>query len=224
MDNIKLDDGWKNELYEEFKLPYMIKLKNFLIEEKKTKIIYPENKNIFRALNETKINNTKVVILSQDPYHGQGQANGLAFSVNEGIELPPTLKNIYKELHNDLNIFPSKNGCLKSWAQQGVLLLNTILTVEKNKPLSHINKGWEFFTDKIIHILNRKNKMIIFVLWGYHSNKKKILINNKKHIIISSSHPSPYSAHKGFFNSSPFSKINFFLDNINEKKINWEIK
>ncbi|QQG46935.1 MAG: uracil-DNA glycosylase [Candidatus Azosocius agrarius] len=224
MNNINLEIGWKNELYEEFKSSYMIGLKKFLIEEKKSKIIYPQNKNIFRAFNETPLNNVKVVIISQDPYHGKNQANGLAFSVNEGINLPPTLINIYKELYNDLKISQSKSGYLLPWAKQGVLLLNSILTVEENKPLSHAHKGWEIFTDKAISILNKNNKPIIFLLWGYFSNKKTYLINCNKHIIISSSHPSPYSANKSFFNSKPFSKVNFYLKKLNQPVIDWKIK
>lgn len=192
--------------------------------KKKKKIIYPLNQNIFKALNETNINDVRIVILSQDPYHGKNQANGLAFSVNKGIKLPPTLINIYKELYNDLKILPSNNGDLTCWAKQGILLLNSILTVEQNKPLSHANKGWEIFTNKIIHILNKRNKQIIFLLWGYYSNKKKSIIDNKKHIIISSSHPSPYSANEGFFNSRPFSRINSYLLKQNQKLIDWEIK
>ena len=223
MINIKLETGWKKELYEEFKLPYMIKLKNFLIEEKKNKIIHPKNENIFRAFNETPFDKVKVVILSQDTYHGNNQANGLAFSVDKKIKLPPTLINIYKELYNDLKILQPSNGFLQSWANQGVLLLNSILTVQHKKPLSHSNIGWEIFTNKAISSLNKKNDSIIFLLWGHYSNQKKKLINEKKHIIISSSHPSPYSANKGFFNSKPFSKTNIQLKKLGKKEINLQI-
>lgn len=220
---INLIDSWKFYLFSEFSKDYMIKLKKFLIEEKKHKIIYPENRVIFNAFNLTSINNVKVVILGQDPYSGYGQAHGLAFSVLSGVSIPPSLKNIYIELYNDLGIDVSKNGCLDAWAKQGVFLLNSILTVEKNKPLSHKDNGWEIFTDRVICLLDEVFGGIVFILWGKYAQNKCKYINLNKHFVLASSHPSPLSADKGFFYSRPFSKTNNYLKKIGKSEIDWRI-
>ena len=179
--------------------------------EYSTKTCYPKYENIFNALKMTPYENVKVVIIGQDPYHGEGQAHGLSFSVQKGIAKPPSLQNIFKELENDLNIPINENGDLTKWAKEGVLLLNSILTVEKGKPLSHKDYGWQLLTDHIIKILNKKNTPIVFILWGSFARSKKTLITNSKHLIIESAHPSPLSAYNGFFGSKPFSKTNNFL-------------
>ena len=180
--------------------------------------------DIFNALHYTPYNKVKVVILGQDPYHGPNQAHGLSFSVKPEVQTPPSLKNIFKELNTDLNCFIPNNGFLESWAMQGVLLLNTVLTVRANCPNSHKGIGWETFTNKIISSLNERHEPIVFILWGSNAQKKEELITNPKHFIIKSAHPSPLSAHRGFFGSKPFSKTNDFLNSINEKPINWQIQ
>lgn len=186
------------------------------------KVIYPEYKNIFKALELTPYEKVKVVIIGQDPYHGEGEANGLAFSLNENVKITPSLRNIFKELKNDLNV-DKTNKDLSSWAEQGVLLLNTILTVEKDKPLSHKNIGWENITDYLIkHISDNKNN-VVFVLWGNNAIKKECLIDNNKHLIIKSVHPSPLSASRGFFGSKPFSKTNDYLKKNNQSVIDWSL-
>lgn len=190
----------------------------------KEKEIYPPKDLIFEALKSTSFKNTKAVILGQDPYHGEKEANGLSFSVNKDIKIPPSLRNIYLELNKDLNIPIPNHGDLSSWAKEGVLLLNSVLTVEKDKAASHRNKGWELFTDYVIKVLNEKEEPIVFILWGNYARSKKIFINNKKHLIIESTHPSPFSANNGFFGSRPFSKTNNFLKKNNLQEINWEIK
>jgi uracil-DNA glycosylase len=190
----------------------------------KEKEIYPPKDLIFEALKSTSFKNTKVVILGQDPYHGEKEANGLSFSVNKDIKIPPSLRNIYLELSNDLNIPIPNHGDLSSWAKEGVLLLNSVLTVEKDKAASHRNKGWELFTDYVIKVLNEKEEPIVFILWGNYARSKKKFINNKKHLIIESTHPSPFSANNGFFGSRPFSKTNNFLKKNNLQEINWEIR
>ncbi|HFL8824176.1 MAG TPA: uracil-DNA glycosylase [Candidatus Azoamicus sp. OHIO1] len=219
-----LDGTWREKLLEEFSKSYMIELEKFLfIEKENNKIIYPHDDCIFNCFAFTKFDNVKVVILGQDPYSGENQAHGLSFSVLPGIRIPMSLKNIYKELYYDLNIQPSKSGCLIDWSKQGVLLLNSILTVEKSKPQSHANIGWEFFTDKVIEILSSLDKRIIFVLWGNYAISKVKNIDLNKHFIIKSSHPSPYSANNGFFGTRPFSKINNYLKFIGESIIDWRI-
>ncbi len=224
MSEIKLEKSWLEYLKAEFKKSYMKDLSIFLKSEKlNKKTIYPPGSKIFNALNLTPFQKVKVVILGQDPYHGKNQANGLSFSVENGIKIPPSLQNIFKELHSDLNISPSKNGDLSNWAKQGVLLLNTILTVEASKPSSHSNKGWELFTDKILKILSLKKENLVFILWGKKAQEKTLLINEKKNKIIKSTHPSPYSANNGFFGSKPFSKTNSFLESKNIDKINWKL-
>ena len=220
METIKND--WHKILNDEFKKPYYLNLKNFLQKEYDNKIIYPPKEDIFKALELTSYKDTKVIILGQDPYHEKNQAQGLAFSVNENVKIPPSLKNIYKELKNDLNCYIPNNGNLTKWAKQGILLLNDILTVEEHKALSHKNKGWEIFTLEIIKKLNEKEKPLVFILWGNNAIKKEKYINNK-HLIIKSAHPSPLSVNKGFFNSKPFSKTNDFLIKNNLKPIDWQI-
>jgi len=195
-----------------------------IIDEKYEKnIIYPEKHNIFNALKLTSYCNTKVVIVGQDPYHGVGEAHGLSFSVQKGIKIPPSLQNIYKELYEDLGITPHNEGDLTKWAKQGVLLLNSVLTVEKDKPASHRNLGWELLTDYIIKILNNKNDPVVFILWGNFAKEKKKFITNSNHLVITSPHPSPFSARNGFFGSKPFSKTNKFLINNKIKPIDWKL-
>jgi len=219
----KLEKSWLSFLGKDINKTYIKNISDFIEKESKNKKIYPEKKNIFNCFYFTPVQNVKVVILGQDPYCKEGQANGLAFSVSHKVELPGSLRNIYKELYYDLGIPISNNGYLISWAKQGVLLLNSILTVEKNKPKSHANIGWESFTDNIIKILSKIDKRIIFVFWGKHANDKKKFINLKKNILFESSHPSPLSANKGFFGSRPFSKINMCLKLMKQKQINWKI-
>ena len=225
MGKINLESSWLKILNDEFEKPYMKNLSIFLNSEKKekNKIIYPPGSKIFNALNLTPFTSVKVIILGQDPYHGQNQANGLSFSVEIGNKIPPSLQNIFKELNSDLNILPSQHGDLSNWAKQGVLLLNTILTVESSKPSSHSNKGWEIFTDKILHSLSSLKENLVFILWGKKAQEKISLIDETKHKILKSPHPSPYSANNGFFGSQPFSKTNFFLESKNIDKINWKL-
>lgn len=196
---------------------------NKVKEEYKTKTIYPSFNNVFKALELTPYKNVKAVIIGQDPYHGEGEANGLCFSVNKDIKQPPSLRNIFKELKSDLNIEATSND-LSSWAKEGVLLLNSCLTVIKDKPNSHKDIGWQFFTDNIISKLNERKEPIVFILWETMLKTKKKLITNKNHLIIESSHPSPLGAYKSFFNSKPFSKTNNFLIKNNIEPINWNIK
>ena len=192
-------------------------------KEYQNKIIYPKKENIYNALKLTPYENVKVVIVGQDPYHGENEAHGLSFSVQRGIKLPPSLKNIYKEISNDLNIVEPNCGDLTSWAKEGVLLLNSVLTVEKDKPASHTKIGWNKYTDYIIQKINEKEKPVVFILWGNFAKTKKELITNPKHLIITSAHPSPFSARNGFFGSKPFSKTNEFLKENNIKPINWQL-
>ena len=219
-----LKNDWKDLLDDEFNKEYYQTLRNFLITEYKTRTIYPDKYDIFNALHFTPYKNIKVVILGQDPYHGPGQAHGLSFSVNPGIKIPPSLLNIYKELNSDLGCYIPNNGYLKKWADQGVLLLNTSLTVRAGAANSHKNIGWEVFTDKIISLVNEKEDPVVFLLWGNNAIKKKNLITNKKHLILTSVHPSPLSASRGFFGSKPFSKINNFLISVNKNPIDWQIE
>lgn len=215
-----INKKWDVILANEFKKPYFKELGIFVKDEYKRKIIYPKYSNIFNALRYTDYDEVKVVILGQDPYHGENEAHGLSFSVMDNVPRPPSLVNIFKELENDLNIRKQGNN-LESWARQGVLLLNSIMTVEKDRPLSHKNKGWEIFTDNIISLLNKREKPVVFVLWGSYARSKKELITNNRHYIIESVHPSPLSANRGFFGSKPFSKINNFLEKNNIEKIKW---
>lgn len=219
-----LKNDWKNILDDEFNKEYYQKLRTFLTNEYRTKVIYPDKYDIFNALHFTPYKDVKVVILGQDPYHGAGQAHGLSFSVNPNIKVPPSLLNIYKELNSDLGCYIPNNGYLKKWSDQGVLLLNTSLTVRAGEANSHQKIGWEIFTDKIISLINEKEDPVVFLLWGNNAIKKKNLITNKKHLILTSVHPSPLSASRGFFGSKPFSKINNFLISVNKKPIDWQIE
>ena len=219
-----LGNDWDNLLKEEMEKEYFTKLINFVNEEYKNKTIYPKKSEIFNAFRHTSYKDTKVVILGQDPYHGENEAEGLSFSVKTGIRKPPSLNNIYKELHDDLNIPICENGSLLKWTEEGVLLLNSVLTVEKDKPASHQGLGWEQFTDAVIKKINEKDTPVVFILWGNYARKKKNLITNKKHLVIESAHPSPFSARNGFFGSKPFSKTNDFLRKNNIKEIDWNLK
>lgn len=218
-----LKNDWATYLEQEFRKPYYLQLREFLIEEYRTKTIFPDKYDIFNALHYTPLADTKVVILGQDPYHGPGQAHGLSFSVKEGVSTPPSLQNMFKELQDDLGCFIPNNGHLLTWAQQGVLLLNTVLTVRAHEANSHKNRGWESFTDKVIETINRKNEPVVFLLWGSHAQKKAELITNRQHTLIRSPHPSPLSAHRGFFGSRPFSRANEFLRNMGLQEIDWQI-
>lgn len=220
---INLQNDWDNLLKEEFKKDYYIKLREFLIEEYKNKTIYPNKYNIFEALKHTSYKDTKVLILGQDPYHGENQAHGLAFSVQPGVKTPPSLLNMYKELRDDLGCFIPNNGYLIPWADQGVLLLNTALTVRAGEANSHQKKGWEIFTDEIIKKLNEREDPVIFVLWGGNARKKKVFIDSKRHYILEAPHPSPLSAHRGFFGCKHFSKINDILISLGKEPIDWQI-
>ncbi len=225
MSEIKLESSWKRRLQDEFSKDYMQNLKRFLIQEKNNrKIIYPKGSEYFRALDLTAFEKVKVVILGQDPYHGPQQAHGLSFSVLPNVRIPPSLANIYKELHADLGISPPNHGFLEYWAKQGVLLLNSVLTVESHRAGSHQNKGWEIFTDTIIHRLNQELNHLVFILWGSYAQKKGAFIDPNKHLIIKSVHPSPLSAHRGFFGSRPFSKANAYLQQHNKKMIDWRLR
>ena len=215
---------WDTVLDSEYHKDYFANIVKFVNKVYKEKTIFPPKARILSALDITDYNDVKVVILGQDPYHGIGEANGLAFSVNDGIKIPPSLKNIYKELHDDLGIEIPNTGNLESWAKEGVLLLNSVLTVEKDKPASHKNIGWETFTDSIIKKLNERDKPIVFILWGNFAKSKKELITNPKHLVLASSHPSPFSVNYGFFGSKPFSKTNEFLRKNGIKEIDWTIK
>lgn len=222
--NFQLEKSWEQHLGDEFKKPYMEKLLTFLEEEKKAgKIIYPAEKQIFEAFRLTPFDKVKVVILGQDPYHGEGQAHGLCFSVNKNIKIPPSLVNIYKELQSDLGIDIPTHGCLESWAKQGVLLLNTVLTVEDGKAGSHHKRGWETFTDKVIEVLNRDKENLVFILWGSPAHKKAQHVDEKKHFILRSVHPSPLSVYRGFMGSKPFSQTNAYLKLHKIPEINWNV-
>lgn len=192
-------------------------------EKYNNSVVYPPKNYIFNALKLTSYKNTKVVIVGQDPYHGEGEAHGLSFSVQKGIKIPPSLQNIYKELESDLGIKPALDGDLTKWASEGVLLLNAVLTVEKDKPASHRNLGWELLTDYIIKALNEKDEPVVFILWGNFAKDKKKYITNPRHLVIMSTHPSPFSAYNGFFGSRPFSKTNKFLIKNNIKPIDWKL-
>ena len=220
---IKLPKGWLNLLESEFSKKYMSDIKTFLYSEySNNKIIYPSKSLIFNAFNLCDFEEVKVIILGQDPYHGPDQAHGLSFSVRKNIPFPPSLKNIIKELENDIGVkFQQNDGNLSKWAKQGVFLLNTTLTVEKSNPLSHSKIGWELFTDKVIELLSEKKQNLVFILWGKHAQAKNQIIDNSKHLVISSTHPSPLSAHRGFFGSKPFSQTNKFLISKNINEINW---
>lgn len=218
-----LKNDWAPLLEEEFQKPYYLELRRFLKEEYGSKIIYPDKYDIFNALHLTPYAEAKVVILGQDPYHGPGQAHGLSFSVKPGVSAPPSLQNIFKELQDDLGCYIPNNGYLVKWAEQGVLMLNTVLTVRQSAPNSHKGMGWETFTDKVIATLNEREKPVVFILWGKHAQEKRELITSNRHCIIASPHPSPFSSHRGFFGSKPFSRANQFLRSIGSNEIDWQI-
>ncbi|HEY8401095.1 MAG TPA: uracil-DNA glycosylase [Cytophagaceae bacterium] len=218
---VQIEESWKRHLKDEFSKEYFQNLIAFVKQEKKAYTIYPPGKLIFNAFEHCTFDNVKVVILGQDPYHGPGQANGLAFSVNDGIKPPPSLVNIFKEIKNDLGTEVPKSGNLERWADQGVLLLNATLTVRANSPGSHQNKGWEQFTDAIIQVISREKENLVFILWGAYAQKKEALIDRSKHLILKSPHPSPFSADRGFFGSKPFSKANEYLKQHGKEPINW---
>ena len=219
--DVTINNAWKELLFNEFSEPYFIDLVTFLKKEYKGETVYPQEDLIFNAFNTCSLENLKVVIIGQDPYHGEGQANGLSFSVNHSIKLPPSLQNIYKELKTDVNAELPFSGNLERWAQQGILLLNATLTVRAKEPGSHQKKGWEKFTNAVIQSISDKKENVVFILWGAYAQKKGLIIDNKKHFIIKSAHPSPFSAHKGFFGSKPFSQTNTYLDSRSNKKISW---
>ncbi|SDK92521.1 uracil-DNA glycosylase [Natronincola ferrireducens] len=218
-----LKNDWAPLLEEEFGKDYYLKLRDFLIKEYTTKTIYPDKYDIYNALHLTPYKEVRVVILGQDPYHGPGQAHGLSFSVKPGVKQPPSLQNIFKELQKDLGHTIPNNGYLVEWAKQGVLMLNTVLTVRQGEPNSHKGIGWELFTDRVIGLLNDREKPIVFILWGKNAQEKENLITSPQHYIIKAPHPSPFSANRGFFGSKPFSKTNSFLKEIGSEEINWQI-
>ena len=210
--NVKLEASWKELLKEEFDKPYFKNLTDFVRSEYQKSTVYPPAKFIFNALDSLPVDEVKVVIIGQDPYHGPGQAHGLSFSVPNGVTPPPSLKNIYKELQSDLGVKPKTSGNLESWVEQGVLLLNATLTVRANQPASHQNQGWELFTDAIIHRLANQKENLVFILWGNYAQKKGSFIDTNRHLVIKSPHPSPFSAYSGFFGSRPFSQTNTFFN------------
>lgn len=221
---MELEPSWNAVIGNEFQQSYMQTLRQFLVAEKAAKkVIYPKSADVFSAFQYTPLEDVKVVILGQDPYHGPHQAHGLCFSVLPEVAIPPSLQNIYKELKADLGIEPAKHGCLIAWAKQGVLLLNSVLTVERGKAASHQGKGWEKFTDRVIQILNDQPRPIAFVLWGAYAQRKGEVIDAHKHLVIKTVHPSPLSAHRGFLGSRPFSKINAFLEKTGQTPIDWLI-
>ena len=223
-DAIKLDDSWKVPLTGEFAEPYMQSLRSFLVAEKAAgKRIFPKGSEWFRALDLAPLDQVRVVILGQDPYHGSGQAHGLCFSVRPDVRIPPSLVNIYKELESDLRIPPARHGLLEHWAQQGVLLLNSVLTVEMARAASHQGRGWERFTDAIIRLVNAKADPVVFMLWGNYAQKKAAFVDSSRHLILKAAHPSPLSAHNGFFGCKHFSKANAFLAENGMKPIDWTL-
>ncbi len=221
---VYIGNDWDNVLEGEFEKDYYKKLEEFLEAEYREHTVYPPKENLFNALKFSSYEDTKVVILGQDPYHEPNQAHGLCFSVNKGVKVPPSLVNIYKEIQSDLGLIPPNHGCLEDWARQGVLLLNTVLTVRRGEANSHKGKGWEIFTDRIVKLLNEREKPMVFILWGANAKSKKALITNKEHMIITGVHPSPLSAFNGFFGGGYFSKANRFLEVTGQAPINWEIK
>ena len=218
-----LQNDWASYLNEEFEKDYYKKLSQALKEEYKRATVYPDIDNIFNALHLTPYAETKVLILGQDPYHGPGQAHGLSFSVREGIPFPPSLRNMLKELKEDLGIPMPNHGCLEKWAKQGVLLLNSVLTVREGEPNSHKKLGWQIFTDRVIEALNEREQPIVFILWGKHAQEKLPMIDQKRHFVLKAPHPSPLSASRGFFGSRPYSKCNEFLRNNGITEIDWAL-
>jgi uracil-DNA glycosylase len=221
---VALHESWRVPLQAEFDAPYMAALKTFLVSEKAAgKRIFPKGSEWFRALDLTPLDAVRVVILGQDPYHGEGQAHGLCFSVQPGVRPPPSLINIYKELEADLGIRPVTHGFLEHWARQGVLLLNSVLTVEQAKAAAHQGKGWERFTDAIIRLVNEKEAPVVFMLWGAYAQRKAAFVDTSRHLVIKSAHPSPLSAHNGFVGSRPFSQANAFLNSKGLEPIDWQL-
>jgi len=221
---VKIGESWKAPLAAEFSDPYMADLKRFLLEQKQEgRRIFPKGAEYFRALDLTPLDEVRVVILGQDPYHGEGQAHGLCFSVQPGVRIPPSLVNIYKEMQEDLGIPPARHGFLEHWAKQGVLLLNSVLTVEMGRAASHQGRGWERFTDAVIRAVNEQEKPVVFILWGSYAQKKAAFVDRGRHLVLRSPHPSPLSAHNGFFGSRPFSKANAFLVEHGRKPIDWQL-
>jgi uracil-DNA glycosylase len=222
--DIKLNSSWLSVLADEFEKPYMDHLHDFLLKEKQDgKTLFPPGKQIFQALDRTSFEDVKVVILGQDPYHGPGQAHGLSFSVQPGVPAPPSLVNIYKEMESDLGLKPPSHGCLTSWADQGVLLLNSVLTVEAHRAASHQGQGWEQFTDRIIRELEERKEHLVFILWGSYARKKGSFIRRDRHLVIESPHPSPLSSYRGFFGSKPFSRANDYLRQSGQTPIEWRL-
>lgn len=219
--DVKIAVSWKSQLSEEFKKPYFDQLIGFVKSEYRTRTVFPPGKEIFRAFDECDFSNVKVVIIGQDPYHGPGQANGLCFSVHEGVRVPPSLVNIFKEIHADLGKPIPKSGELERWAAQGVLLLNATLTVRAGSPGSHQNKGWETFTDAVIKKISDEKQNVVFLLWGAYAQKKGEIIDRNKHLALMSAHPSPFSADRGFFGCRHFSKANAYLKSKGLKEIDW---
>lgn len=219
--NVAISDSWKTHLQQEFNKPYFQKLVSFVKEEYKTTKVYPSGKLIFNAFEKCAFQNLKVVILGQDPYHGQNQAHGLCFSVNDGVAFPPSLNNIFKEIKNDLGKLIPTSGNLERWAEQGILLLNATLTVRANQPGSHQHKGWEEFTDAVINLISTEKKEVVFLLWGAYAQKKGSLIDTTKNLVLKAAHPSPFSADKGFFGCKHFSKTNDYLYSKGKKEIDW---
>ncbi len=219
-----ISNDWLDPLRPEFSRPYYAKLYKTVMQEYKTTRVYPPADDIFNAFTLTPLSSVKVVILGQDPYHGDGQAHGLCFSVKPDVEIPPSLVNIYQELHDDLGCTIPDNGCLVKWAQQGVFLLNTVLTVRAHQAYSHRGIGWEEFTDAAIRILNEQDRPIVFMLWGRPAQSKRAMLDNPKHLVLEAPHPSPLSAYRGFFGSRPFSKANDFLTAHGEEPIDWQIE
>ena len=221
---VEIHESWRNHLSPEFDSPYMAKLEAFLQSERDAgKQIFPPSELWFKALDMTPLDQVKIVILGQDPYHGPGQAHGLSFSVPKGVRTPPSLVNIFKELNSDLGIEPASHGNLEAWAQQGVLLLNSVLTVEAHKAGSHQKKGWETFTDAVIRLVNEQPRPIVFILWGAYAQAKASFVDESRHLVIRSVHPSPLSAHRGFFGTKPFSKANAFLEKNDVTPIDWTL-
>ena len=222
--DIKLHPSWLGPLRGEFEQPYMGELKSFLAEERqKGKRVFPKGGEWFRALDLTPLEEVRVVILGQDPYHGEGQAHGLCFSVQPGVQIPPSLVNIYKEIESDLGIKPARHGFLEHWAKQGVLLLNSVLTVEMGRAASHRGRGWERFTDQIIQAINAKDDPVVFMLWGSYAQKKAAFVDQSRHLVLKAPHPSPLSAHSGFFGCKHFSQANAFLESRGLPPIDWAL-
>lgn len=221
---VRLDESWKKVLLDEFDKDYMVKLREFLANEKRAgKVIFPKGEEYFKAFDTTPFDHVKVVILGQDPYHGPQQAHGLCFSVQNGVALPPSLQNIFKEIAADLNLPMPRTGCLTHWAEQGVLLLNSVLTVEQGKAAAHQGKGWEVFTDCVIKALAEQREGLVFMLWGSYAIKKGQFIDRDRHLVLTAPHPSPLSAHRGFLGCKHFSQANAFLKGRNEKPIDWTL-